>query len=628
MTAPAPGHAPHAALIAIRDRIEARSSESRTRYLANLAHMRLAMPQRRSLSCSNMAHVVAACHSAEKGAIAGGAAPNLGIVTAYNDMLSAHQPLESYPALLKKAARTLGATAQVAGGVPAMCDGVTQGQPGMELSLFSRDVIAMATAVSLTHNVFDAALLLGVCDKIIPGLVIGALSFGHLPAVFVPAGPMPSGLPNDEKARIRQLYAAGEADRTALLDAEMKSYHAPGTCTFYGTANSNQMLMEIMGLHVPATAFAPPGTALRDALTAHAVSLALARAKDVAEGKPFGLGEMLDARSFVNGIAGLHATGGSTNHLIHLVAMARAAGFIVTWEDFAELAAIVPLVARIYPNGPADVNQFHAAGGLGFVIRSLLDAGLLFEGIRTVNGSGLAAYAAEAVMAGDTLVWRAPPPASLDASIVRPAPPPAPLDASIVRPVADPFQPTGGLALVTGNLGRAIVKTSALAEGRGTITAPARIFDGQEAFQAAFKAGAFTSDVVVVLRRQGPRANGMPELHGLMPPLAVLQSRGLRVALLTDGRLSGASGKILSALHLTPEAVADGPIARLRDGDLITIDAAAGVLSVALSDAELMARVPMLAGATEAGHGLGRELFAHFRANARGADEGADALWA
>ena len=595
-------------------RIDARSASLRASYLEGLARMRRDMPQRRSLSCSNMAHVVAACGSAEKGAITGGAAPNLGIVTAYNDMLSAHQPLETFPRLIKQAAAAMGATAQVAGGVPAMCDGVTQGQPGMELSLFSRDVIAMATAVSLSHNVFDAALLLGVCDKIIPGLVIGAFAFGHVPSIFVPAGPMPSGLPNDEKARIRQLYAAGQADRAALLDAEMKSYHAPGTCTFYGTANSNQMLMEVMGLHVPATAFAPPGTELRDALTVEAVRLALARARDLAAGEGGGLGEMVDARTFVNGIAGLHATGGSTNHLIHLVAMARSAGFLVTWEDFADVATVTPLIARIYPNGPADVNQFHAAGGLGFVIRELIDAGLLFADIRTVAGGGLEAYAAEAIHMSDRLAWRAPPPASLDPAII--------------RPVSDPFQPTGGLALVQGNLGRAIVKTSALAPERTSITAPARIFSSQEAFQRAFKAGEFTSDVVVVLVEQGPRANGMPELHGLMPPLAVLQSRGLKVALLTDGRLSGASGKILSALHVTPEAVAGGPIARLRDGDMITLDAEAGEMQVHLDAAALMARESLLSGSNCHESGMGRELFAHLRRNVRQADEGADALWA
>ncbi len=601
-------------VVEVAARIDARSAALRRGYLEGLARMRRDMPQRRSLSCSNMAHVVAACGSAEKGKIAGGGAPNIGIVTAYNDMLSAHQPLESYPAVLKAAAAALGATAQVAGGVPAMCDGVTQGQPGMELSLFSRDVIAMATAVSLSHNVFDAALLLGVCDKIIPGLVIGAFAFGHLPSVFVPAGPMPSGLPNDEKARVRQLYAAGEADRAALLEAEMRSYHAPGTCTFYGTANSNQMLMEIMGLHVPATAFAPPGTALRDALTRQAARLALARAADVADARPAGLGEMIDARTFVNGIVGLHATGGSTNHLIHLVAMARAAGFIITWEDFAAVAAVTPLVARIYPNGSADVNQFHAAGGLGFVIRELIDAGLLFEAIGTVNGTGLSAYASEAVMQGDQLMWRAPPASSLDTAIL--------------RPVREPFQPTGGLALLTGNLGRAIVKTSAVAPEYRRITAPARVFHDQADVQRAFKAGSFTSDVVIVLTEQGPKANGMPELHGIMPPLAVLQSRGLKVALLTDGRLSGASGKILSALHVTPEALAGGPISRLRDGDLVTIDAEKGMMEAHVPLADLMAREPVASGSDSGASGLGRELFAQFRNAVRPADEGADALWA
>jgi phosphogluconate dehydratase len=534
--------------------------------------------------------------------------PNLAIVTSYNDMLSAHQPFETYPAILKSAAHALGATAQMAGGVPAMCDGVTQGQPGMELSLFSRDVIAMATGIALSHNVFNGALLLGVCDKIIPGLVIGALSFGHLPAVFVPAGPMPTGLANDEKVRVRQAYAAGEADRTALLDAEMKSYHAPGTCTFYGTANSNQMLMEIMGLHVPATAFAPPGTSLREALTRHAVKLVLDRAQEA-----IGLGEMVDARTFVNGIVGLHATGGSTNHLIHLVAMARAAGYRVTWEDFADLAEVTPLVCRIYPNGPADVNQFHAVGGLGLVIRTLIDAGLLFEDIRTVNGTGLNAYASEPVMEGEALNWRAPPTASLDRAIIRDA--------------ADPFQITGGLALMTGNLGRAIVKTSALPLDRIAITAPARVFDTQAAFLSAFKAGEFTSDVVVVLRNQGPMANGMPELHGLMPPLGVLQHRGLKVALVTDGRLSGASGKILSAIHVTPETKAQGPLARVLDGDVITLDAGQGTLSVDVDAAVFKARSPHVSYATDPETGLGRDLFSHFRARVSPADEGADMLW-
>lgn len=595
-------------LEAVRARIEARSSESRTAYLARLATMRRDMPPRRKLSCGNLAHAAAACSTSEKLKIASGSAPNLGIVTSYNDMLSAHQPFETYPAILKAAARELGATAQVAGGVPAMCDGVTQGQPGMELSLFSRDVIAMATAVSLSHNVFDGALMLGVCDKIVPGLVIGAMSFGHLPIAFVPAGPMPSGLPNDEKTRVRQAHASGEAGRDALLEAEMKSYHAPGTCTFYGTANSNQMMMELMGLHVPGTAFIPPGTPLREAMTREAVRLVLARA---AEG--LGMGEMLDARAFINAMAGLHATGGSTNHLIHLVAMARAAGYRITWEDFADLAKAVPLLARIYPNGSADVNQFQAAGGLAFVTRELIGAGLLFEDVPTLAGQGLSAYAKEPVPDGCGIAYREPP-------AVSPAP-------SILRGVADPFSPEGGLALVTGPLGRAIVKTSAVAMDKQSLTAPARVYESPEAFQADFEADAITKDAVIVVRNQGPKANGMPELHSLMPMLGVLQNRGLKIALLTDGRLSGASGKVLSALHLTPEAQEGGPIARLRDGDVITIDSVGGRLEAEMDEAEFARRRPAVSVQPSAGEGLGRELFAGFRAGIGRADEGAAIFW-
>jgi phosphogluconate dehydratase len=600
---------PHAApaspvLKAVRARIEARSAEGRAAYLARLAAMRRDMPPRRKLSCGNLAHAAAACSAHEKLAVATGSAPNLGIVTSFNDMLSAHQPFETYPALLKAAALELGATAQVAGGVPAMCDGVTQGQPGMELSLFSRDVIAMATAISLSHNVFDGALMLGVCDKIVPGLVIGALSFGHLPVAFVPAGPMPSGLPNDEKTRVRQAYATGELGRDALLDAEMKSYHAPGTCTFYGTANSNQMMMELMGLHVPGTAFVPPGTPLRDALTREAVRLVLARA---AEGSS--MGEMLDSRAFINAMAGLHATGGSTNHLIHLVAMARAAGYRITWEDFADLAKAVPLLARIYPNGSADVNQFQAAGGLAFVTRELIAAGLLFEDVPTLAGTGLSAYAREPVLENGALMWRDPPAVSL-----------AP---SILRGVEDAFSPEGGLALVSGSLGRAIVKTSAVAADRQSLTAPARVYESPEAFQADFKANAITGNAIIVVRNQGPKANGMPELHSLMPMLGVLQNRGLRVALLTDGRLSGASGKVLSALHVTPEAREGGAIARLRDGDVITIDSVAGRLDVAVDAREFAARLPAVSNQPSAEAGLGRELFAGFRAGVGRADDGA-----
>jgi phosphogluconate dehydratase len=595
----------HPRLRELEIRISARSKDLRRDYLERLAETRRTLPPRKGLSCGNLAHAVAACSSQTKARIAGDSAPNIGIVTAYNDMLSAHQPLETYPRLIKEAAAAIGATAQVAGGVPAMCDGVTQGQPGMELSLFSRDVIAMATAISLTHNMFDGALMLGVCDKIVPGLVMGALAFGHLPVAFVPAGPMPTGLSNDEKVRVRQAYAAGEADRGALLDAEMKSYHAPGTCTFYGTANSNQMLMEILGLHAPGAAFVPPGTPLRDALTAEAVRLVTTAGT--------GIGEMLGERSFINAIAGLHATGGSTNHLIHLVAMARAAGILITWEDFADLAEVVPLVARIYPNGPADVNQFHAAGGVALVIRMLLNAGLLFEDVQTVAGPGLSRYSREAVLVDGGLAWRDVPDASPDTAII--------------RTVDEPFQATGGLALVTGNLGRGIVKTSAVAPDRRSIRAPVRVFDSQAGFAAAFKAGDFTSDVIVVLRNQGPRANGMPELHGLMPPLGVLQARGLKVALLTDGRLSGASGKILSALHVTPETVAGGPLGRLRDGDIVTIDADSGVMEAHLEPAVMAARPNAKTNSIEAAHGLGRDLFAHFRAGVSAADQGADLIW-
>lgn len=544
-------------------------------------------------------------------AVARGDVPNLGIVTAYNDMLSAHQPFATYPDLIKQEANALGATAQVAGGVPAMCDGVTQGQPGMELSLFSRDVIAMATAISLSHNVFDAALMLGVCDKIVPGLVMGALSFGHLPTVFVPAGPMPTGLSNDEKTRVRQAYAVGEVGRDALLESEMKSYHAPGTCTFYGTANSNQMMMEIMGLHVPGAAFVPPGTPLRDAMTRAAVRLSLNAARTPQGVR--GIGERLDAEAFVNAIVGLHATGGSTNHLLHLVAMARAAGLVIGWEDFADLAAVVPLLARVYPNGPADVNQFHAAGGIAFVIRELLRAGLLFRDIETIAGNDLTDYGREPFLHDGELTYRDLPQES-----------PVP---SIVRTIENPFQDTGGLALLTGNLGRSVAKTSAVRQDRLALTAPARVFESQEQFLEAFKNNEFDSDVVIVVRQQGPRANGMPELHSLMPALGVMENRGLRVALLTDGRLSGASGKILSALHVTPEAASGGAIGLLQDGDLITIDAARGRFEVTLDAATLAARAPMRSNSAKADASLGRDLFSVLRASVGRADLGAASLW-
>ncbi|QRM34048.1 phosphogluconate dehydratase [Microvirga sp. VF16] len=592
-------------------RIAARSGELRREYLARLEEVRRSHPPRRKLSCGNLAHAAAACSAHEKMPVATGSVPNLGIVTSYNDMLSAHQPFATYPDLIKEEARTRGATAQVAGGVPAMCDGVTQGQPGMELSLFSRDVIAMSTAISLSHNVFDAALMLGVCDKIVPGLVMGALSCGHLPTVFVPAGPMPTGLSNDEKTRVRQAYASGEVGRDALLASEMKSYHAPGTCTFYGTANSNQMMMEIMGLHVPGAAFVPPGTPLRDALTRAAVRLSVDAVR--APQGVRGIGERLGPKAFVNAIVGLHATGGSTNHLLHLVAMARAAGLVITWEDFSDLATVVPLLARIYPNGPADVNQFHGAGSIAFVIRALLRGGLLFREIETVAGHDLAAYAREPWLDSGRLAYR-------DVAD-------EPLEPSILRTIDNPFQANGGLALLTGNLGRAVVKTSAVRSDRLALTAPARVFESQEQFMEAFKANQFDRDVVIVVRQQGPKANGMPELHSLMPALGVLENRGLRVSLLTDGRLSGASGKILSALHVTPEAESGGPIGLIQDGDLITIDAATGRLELAVDAARLMARVPARSNSAAATASLGRDLFSVFRASVGRADLGAATFW-
>jgi phosphogluconate dehydratase len=524
-------------------------------------------------------------------------------VTAYNDMLSAHQPLAAYSELIKAAAREARATAQVAGGVPAMCDGITQGQPGMELSLFSRDVVALSTAVALSHNTFDAALLLGVCDKIVPGLMIGALAFGHLPTIFVPAGPMSSGPPNKEKARIRELFAQGLVGRTELLASEMRSYHGPGTCTFYGTANSNQMLMEFMGTHVPGAAFAPPGTLLRDALTREAAlrAAALARAGEGA------LAQVADERAIVNGIVGLLATGGSTNHTLHLVAIARAAGLKLDWTDFDALSRAVPLLARVYPNGSADVNQFHAAGGLGFVLRELLDAGLLHEEVTTAAGPSLRAYAQEPQLRDGQLCWREAPP--------------APLDREIVRGVEEPFDSEGGLRILEGALGRSVIKTSAVDPTRRIIEAPAAVFDSQDDFIAAFKAGALDRDVVVVVRGQGPRANGMPELHALTPALATLQSKGRRVALVTDGRMSGASGAVPAAIHLTPEAADAGPIARLRDGDIIRLDAVAGRLDVHLAPEALMRRP--VASVRASGQHLGRRLFSPFRGAVGSATSGA-----
>ena len=591
----------------VTERIRARSRTLRTAYLQRMARAADAGPARAHLSCGNLAHAFAASPEADKTRQTGSAAGNIGIVTAYNDMLSAHQPFEGFPALIREAARQAGGTAQVAGGVPAMCDGVTQGQPGMELSLFSRDVIALAAGVALSHNCFDAAIFLGVCDKIVPGLAIAAATFGHIPAIFAPAGPMTSGLPNDEKAAVRQRFAHGEIGRDELMAAEMASYHGAGTCTFYGTANSNQMLMEFMGLHLPGASFVNPGTPLREALTRAAARRAL---EITATGNSYTpVSAVLDERAFVNGMVGLHATGGSTNLTLHLVAMARAAGVLIDWSDMAELSAVTPLMARVYPNGLADVNHFHAAGGLGFMIGELLEAGLLHGDVRTVAGDGLARYTLEPVLGDDGLAWREGAHTSLNDRILRPA--------------ADPFQRTGGLAVLCGNLGQAVIKTSAVKPAHHVIEAPARVFQDQEEIKTAFRNGELERDFVCVLRFQGPQANGMPELHSLTPLLSVLQDRGFRVALLTDGRMSGASGKVPAAIHVTPEAAVGGAIARLRDGDMLRLDAAAGRLDVLGDPAEFAGRALAQADLSANACGIGRELFAVFRSNVGPAETGA-----
>lgn len=596
----------HPAVAAVTARIRERSQATRRAYLAQVDSAAAQGPHADRMSCANLAHAVAALPAQDKLRIVEQHRPNIGIVTAYNDMLSAHQPLESYPALIRSEAHALGATAQVAGGVPAMCDGITQGAPGMELSLFSRDVIAMGTAVALTHDAFDAALMLGVCDKIVPGLLIGALHFGHLPVVFVPAGPMTSGLSNSEKAKVRELFAQGKATREELLHAESQAYHGPGTCTFYGTANSNQMLLEAMGLHVPGAAFVNPGESLREALTRAAVRTVLANTRGERHHLP--IGHMVDERCIVNAMVALLATGGSTNHLIHWVAVARAAGLVIDWGDFSALSDVVPLLARVYPNGKADVNQFRAAGGTGFVIRELRDAGYLHADVRTVCGPGLDDYTREPVLEGGRLAWRDLPARSADPDILREA--------------ADPFSATGGLRVLDGNLGRAVIKVSAVPEERWVVEAPARVFDTQEQVLAAFKRGELERDFVAVVRFQGPQANGMPELHKLTPPLAVLQDKGFRVALVTDGRMSGASGKVPAAIHVTPESMAGGALARVRDGDPIRIDARAGALVALVATAEWEARAPAAAPRSDvAGHG--RELFAAMRRNAQSAEHGA-----
>ncbi len=597
----------HRRVAEVTARIRERSWAERDDYLAHMDAATERGTTRSRLSCTNLAHGFAASDSGDKAAIRALRWPNIAIINSYNDMLSAHQPLERYPTILRAAAREAGATAQVAGGVPAMCDGITQGMPGMELSLFSRDVIAMATGVALAHGMFDATLCLGVCDKIVPGLLIGAMAFGHLPTIFVPGGPMPSGVPNKDKARIRKLFAEGKAGRDELLESEAGSYHSAGTCTFYGTANSNQMLMEVMGLHLPGSAFVPPNTPLRDALTAFAARRAAQITALGSDYRP--LARMIDERAMVNAVVGLLATGGSTNHTLHLIAIARAAGLILDWEDFNQLSEVVPLLARIYPNGAADVNHFHAAGGMGFLIRELLDAGLMHPDVRTVCGDGLRSYAQEPWLSPQGLAWRDAPRVSGDTSVLRPA--------------SDPFSPDGGLKLLRGNLGRAVIKTSAVADAHRVVEAPARLFNDQEGVLAAFQAGQLDCDAVVVVRFQGPRANGMPELHKLTPALASLQDRGFHVALVTDGRMSGASGNVPAAIHVTPEAVMGGALARLRNGDVIRLDSHTGILEAKVTEATLHSRTAAPVDLTGNDNGMGRELFRLFRAHAAGAEQGA-----
>jgi len=584
----------HPVVARVTERIVQRSADTRGAYLAGVDAMIARKPAQDRMGCANLAHAYAALPGSDKFKVTVEKAPNIGIVTAYNDMLSAHQPYQSYPAVLRDEAAKLGATVQVAGGVPAMCDGVTQGTPGMELSLFSRDAIAMATAVALSHDVFDGALLLGVCDKIVPGLLIGALHYGHLPCVFVPAGPMGTGLSNKDKAKVREQYAQGLVGRDELLKAESAAYHSPGTCTFYGTANSNQMLLEAMGLHVPGAAFESPGTQAREAFTRQALRTVLDIGKRGNRFTP--IGKLVDERCIVNAMAALLATGGSTNHLIHWVAIARSAGILIDWTDFDELSSVVPLLARVYPNGEADVNQFQAAGGPAWILRELLAGGFMHADVISVNAGGIAAGGQGApAQSGDE---------------------------SVLRPVSRPFSPTGGLRLLQGRLGRAVIKVSAVPQDHHIIEAPARVFDSQESLLAAFSAGDVNQDMVAVVRFQGPQANGMPELHKLTPPLAVLQNQGFKVALVTDGRMSGASGKVPAAIHVTPEALAGGPLAKVRDGDMVRVDAVAGTLDVLVDEATWAARTPAPYNAPSQ-TGFGRELFTNFRRHAGGAEQGA-----
>ncbi len=594
----------HPKLDAVTQKIVERSKNSRHAYLAKIAKAAKDGPRRAHLSCGNQAHAYAAM-GVDKSTLLEERAPNIGIITAYNDMLSAHQPFETYPAQIKEAARAFGATAQVAAGVPAMCDGVTQGQPGMELSLFSRDTIALAAAIGLSHNTFDAAVFLGVCDKIVPGLVIAAATFGHLPAIFLPAGPMPSGISNDEKTEVRKRFADGQCDRDELMAAEMASYHGPGTCTFYGTANSNQMLMEFMGLHLPGASFVPPNSDLRNALNIQGIKQVLANT--VLGETYFPTSEILNEKAWVNGIVGLMATGGSTNLVLHIPAMARAAGVILVPQDFVDISAIVPLLAKVYPNGLADVNHFHAAGGLPYLIMQLLDAGLLHEDVKTIMGPGLRHFGHQAVLADGKVGYSKAPKKSLNQKIL--------------RPVDDPFQISGGLQNLTGNLGMAVIKISAVAEDRRFIEAPAAVFHSQDAVKKAFQSDALNRDVIVVLRYQGPSANGMPELHNLTPFLAIIQDRGFKVALVTDGRMSGASGKVPAAIHLSPEAAAGGPIAQIQDGDMLRLNAVTGTLETLAENWQDRHIIhPEL---SENEEGMGRELFSMFRRTAGPASQGA-----
>lgn len=599
----------HPVVAEVTDRIIARSRESRAAYLAQVDAAQRSGPGRAKLSCANFAHAFAAMPDDDKARMRNPMAPNLGIVTAYNDMLSAHQPYERFPDVIRAAAEAVGATAQVAGGTPAMCDGVTQGRPGMELSLFSRDVIAMSTGIALSHDAFDAGLMLGVCDKIVPGLTIGALAFGHLPMIFVPGGPMTSGLSNAEKARVRGLYAEGKVSREELLDSEMKSYHGPGTCTFYGTANTNQMMMEMTGLHLPGAAFVHPNTPLREALTAAAAQ----RAVEIIAGSEAytPMAQVVDEKALVNAIVGLMATGGSTNHTLHMVAIARAAGVILNWSDFDNLSRVVPLITKVYPNGSEDVNAFQAAGGMAFVIRQLLDAGLAHDDVVTVAGGGLRAYQREPFLQDGALVWREGPTESLNRDIL--------------RPIDDPFQAEGGLRLMAGGLGRAVMKTSAVKPEHLVIEAPARVFDDQDELLAAFRRGELTEDFVAVVRFQGPKANGMPELHSLTPTLVLLLERGLKVALVTDGRMSGASGKAPAAIHVTPEAADGGVLAKVQDGDMIVVDAVHGRLEIKVDEAVLAARPA--ARTPDHGRGYGREMFGWMRRAAGPAEAGGSVLF-